>query len=189
MLEVMKNGHKIITDQKKIPPLVAKYRKNGKKIVMTSGSFDMLHIGHCRYLCDAKKFGDVLFVGVDSDKKIRKRKGPDRPVVPEDERIEMLTYVEDIDHVILKKLNHSKWELLKLIRPDVLVTIDETHSVEQLTQLKKFCGKIKILERRATTSTSAKIRLVQIGAEKKITKTISQRLISTMEKMLEELKD
>lgn len=185
----MKNGHKIITDYKKVTPLVEKYRKDGKKIVLTSGSFDMLHIGHCRYLCDARKFGDVLFVGVDNDKKIRTRKGPDRPVVPEDERVEMLTYIEDVDHVVLKSLDQPKWELIKLIRPDVLVAIDETYTKESLEQLKKLCGEIKILGRRATTSTSAKIRLVQIGAEKRITKTISNRLISTMEQMLEELKD
>lgn len=189
MLGVMKNGHKIITDYQKIPALIKKYKSSGKKIVVTSGSFDMLHIGHCRYLCDAKKFGDVLFVGVDGDEKIRSRKGPDRPVVPEDERLEMLTYIEDVDHVVLKNLGKPKWELIKLVKPDVLVTIDETYDKDQLEQLKKLCGEIKILGRRATTSTSAKIRLVQIGAEKKITKTISKRLISTMEKMLEELKD
>ena len=185
----MKNSHKIITDYKKVTPLISKYRKEGKKIVLTSGSFDMLHIGHCRYLCDARKFGDVLVVGVDSDKKIRTRKGPDRPVVPEEERIEMLTYIKDVDHVVLKNLDQPKWELIKLIKPDVLVAIDETYSKESLKQLEKLCGEIKILGRRATTSTSAKIRLVQIGAEKKITKTISNRLLSTMEQMLEELKD
>ena len=173
MLEVMKNGHKIIKDYKKIPSLIKKYKKEGKKIVLTSGSFDMLHIGHCRYLCDAKKFGDILFVGVDGDEKIRNRKGPDRPVVPEEERLEMLTYIEDIDHVVLKNINQPKWELIKLIRPDVLVAIDETYSPDQIAQLEKFCSEIKILGRRATTSTSAKIRLVQIGAEKRITKTIA----------------
>ncbi len=185
----MKNDHKIITDYKKVTPLIDKYRKEGKKIVLTSGSFDMLHIGHCRYLCDARKFGDVLFVGVDSDEKIRSRKGPDRPVVPEDERVEMLTYIEDVDHVVLKNLGQPKWQLIKLIKPDVLIAIEETYSKERLEKIKEFCGEIKILGRRATTSTSAKIRLVQIGAEKKITKTISNRLISTMEQMLEELKD
>jgi len=184
----MKNNHKIITQYKTILPLIREYKKNGKKIVLTSGSFDMLHIGHCRYLHSAKKFGNILFVGVDSDKKIQKRKGMDRPVVPETERLEMLTYIKDVDHVVLKNLDQPKWELIKIIKPDVLVTIDETYNEEQLNKLKKICGKIKILKRKATTSTSAKIRLVQIGAERKITKTISTRMIASMEKILEELK-
>lgn len=185
----MKNGHKIISDYKKIPCLVSKYRKAGKKIVLTSGSFDMLHIGHCRYLCDAKKFGDVLFVGVDGDEKIKNRKGPDRPIVPEDERLEMLTYIKDVDHPVLKNLKEPKWSLIKLIKPDILIAIDETYTRDQLEELEKFCSEVRILGRRATTSTSAKIRLVQIGAEKKVTKTISKRMISTMEKIIEELKD
>lgn len=185
----MKNGHKIITDYRKIPALVKKYRKEGKKIVLTSGSFDMLHIGHCRYLCEAKKFGDVLFVGVDSDKKIKKRKGPERPVVPEEERLEMLTYIEDVGHVVLKKLNQPKWKLIKMVKPDILVAIGETYSKEQLGKLKEVVGEIVIMERRATTSTSAKIRLVQIGAEKRITKTISKKLIAAVEDILQELKD
>ncbi|MCB9813579.1 MAG: adenylyltransferase/cytidyltransferase family protein [Pseudomonadales bacterium] len=184
----MKNGYKITTYEA-IESLVKKYKNAGKKIVLTSGSFDMLHIGHCRYLCEAKKFGDILIVGIDSDKKIRKRKGPDRPVVPENERLEMLTYIEDVDHVIIKELNLPKWKLIKLIRPDVLIAIKETYNQEQLEKLAKYCGKVEILERKATTSTSAKIRLVQIGAEKRITKTISNRLIHTMEKILDELKE
>lgn len=180
---------KILTNYKDIPNLVKKYRKQKKQIVLTSGSFDMLHIGHCRYLCDAKSRGDVLFVGVDSDKKIKKRKGPDRPVVPQDERLEMLTYISQVDHVILKKLSEPKWELIKLVKPDVLIATADTYSSEQKKQLLEYCSEIVVLRRKATTSTSAKIRLVQIGAEKKITKTISNRLIKTIEDILEELKE
>lgn len=183
----MKN--KIITNYKDLPKLIASYRKKKKKIVLTSGSFDMLHIGHCRYLCDAKSHGDVLLVGVDSDNKIKERKGPDRPVVPQDERLEMLTYISQVDHVILKKLSEPKWELIKIIKPDVLIATADTYTPEQKQQLFEFCGKVVVLRRKATTSTSAKIRLVQIGAEKRVTKTISNRLIKTIEDILEELKE
>lgn len=185
----MKNGHKIFTKYDEIPNLVQKYRRQKKKIVLTSGSFDMLHIGHCRYLSQAKKNGDILFVGIDSDEKIRVRKGADRPVVPQDERLEMLTYINSVDHVVLKNISEPKWELIKLIRPDVLITTASTYTPKQKKQLLEFCGKVKVLRRKATTSTSAKIRLVQIGAEKRITKTISTRLIKTIEDILEELKD
>lgn len=185
----MKKPNQIISKYSDIPKLVKKYRKQGKKIVLTSGSFDMLHIGHCRYLCDAKSHGDILFVGVDSDKKIQSRKGLDRPVVPQDERMEMLTYINDVDHVILKKLKEPKWELIRTIKPDVLIATSETYTPTQKKQLLEFCDKVTVLRRKATTSTSAKIRLVQIGAEKKVTKTISKRLISTIEDILGELKD
>jgi len=183
------SNQKIITSYKDIPKIIKKYKKQKKKIVLTSGSFDMLHIGHCRYLCDAKGRGDILFVGVDSDKKINKRKGPDRPVVPQDERLEMLTYINQVDHVVLKKLSEPKWELIKLINPDILIATADTYTKEQKEQLLEFCGKVVVLRRKATTSTSAKIRLVQIGAEKRITKTISKRLVNTIEDILEELKD
>ena len=185
----MKNGKKLVASYADVPKLAKKYRKQKKKIVLTSGSFDMLHIGHCRYLCEAKKHGDVLFVGVDSDEKIRTRKGPDRPVVPQDERMEMLTYIADVDHVVLKKLGEPKWELIKLIQPDILIATADTYTPIQKKQLLEFCGKVVVLRRKATTSTSAKIRLVQIGAEKRVTKTISNRLIGTIEQILEELKE
>jgi D-glycero-beta-D-manno-heptose 1-phosphate adenylyltransferase len=185
----MHNNHKILLNYTQIPKLVKKYHQAGKKIILTAGSFDMLHIGHCRYLCAAKKHGDILFVGVDSDKKIKTRKGPDRPVVPQDERLEMLTYIHDVDHVVLKKLSEPKWELIKLIRPDVLIATADTYTPLQKNQLLEFCKKVVVLRRKATTSTSAKIRLVQIGAEKRITKSISNRLIKTIEEILEELKD
>lgn len=185
----MQNKHKILDSYKQIPQLIEHYRKTGKKIVLTSGSFDMLHIGHCRYLCEAKKHGDILFVGVDSDQKIKKRKGPDRPVVPQEERLEMLTYISDVDHVVLKAVDEKKWGLIKLIQPDTLIATKETYTQKQISELEKFCGQVVALERKATTSTSAKIRLVQIGAEKRITKTISNRLIETVEEILTELKE
>lgn len=149
----------------------------------------MLHIGHGRYLKEAKSHGDVLFVGVDSDEKVRQRKGPDRPVVPENERMEMLTYLKSVDHVILKPATAVKWELIRLVHPDVLVATEETYSTEEIEEVEKLCGKVVVLEAMATTSTSAKIRRVQIGAAKKIGKTISTRLIKAIEDALEELKE
>lgn len=172
-----------------IPELVARYRKQQKTIVLTQGSFDMLHIGHCRYLAEAKRHGDVLIVGVDSDDKIKKRKGPDRPVVPQEERLEMLTYIKPVDAVVLKNVSEPKWELIKLIQPDVLIATTETYTTEQIKQLHDCCGKVIVLDPMATTSTSAKIRLVQMGAAKKMTKTISNKLIKALEEALDELKD
>jgi len=172
-----------------IGKLAKEYRKQGKKIVLTSGTFDMLHIGHGRYLAEAKKYGDVLIVGVDSDEKVRDRKGPDRTIVPEKERIEMLLYLGAVDHVVVKPNSDERWRLIKLVKPDVLVATHKTYTDGDVKALEKFCGKVVVLEPMATTSTSAKLRLVQVGAAKKISKTISTKLVSAIEEVLEELKN
>lgn len=169
-------------------PILAKYRQAGKKIVLTQGSFDMVHIGHARYCEEAKKYGDVLIVGVDSDEKVRARKGADRPVVPQEERLEMLTYLRPVDFVVLKELDAPKLHLIKTVQPDVLIATAETYTPEQIENLEKICGRVIVLDPMATTSTSAKLRRLQIGAAKKIGATMSARLIGAMEEVLQELK-
>ncbi|HNV45384.1 MAG TPA: adenylyltransferase/cytidyltransferase family protein, partial [Candidatus Woesebacteria bacterium] len=77
---------RIIFNPQEIKPIVAEARKKGQKVVLTQGSFDLVHIGHARYCEKAKSFGDLLIVGVDSDEKVRARKGKNRPIVPQDER-------------------------------------------------------------------------------------------------------
>jgi len=185
----MVKSDKVITQAKKIVPIVKKLRAQGKKIVLTQGSFDMVHIGHGRYCAEAKKYGDVLIVGVDSDKKVQKRKGPNRPVVPEEERLEMMTYLSSVDYVVLKELKAPKYNLINLIKPDVLVATDETYNQEQIDHLQTICGEVVVLEPMATTSTSAKLRRLQIGAAKEITKTLSKKFVRVMEEMIEELKN
>ncbi|MBW7955823.1 adenylyltransferase/cytidyltransferase family protein [Patescibacteria group bacterium] len=178
----------MIFEDKEVLPVVKKYRKEGKSIVLTQGVFDLVHIGHARYCQEAKKYGDVLIVGVDSDEKVRHRKGPDRPIVPQEERLEMLTYLRAVDAVVLKELNAVKLNLIKLVQPDVLVATRDTYTDQQLEDLKEFCGRVVVLDPMATTSTSAKIRRLQIGAAKKIGETLSNKLIVTIEEVLKELK-
>jgi D-beta-D-heptose 7-phosphate kinase/D-beta-D-heptose 1-phosphate adenosyltransferase len=178
----------IVLDYAHLQPILTKLRRQKKKIVLTQGSFDMIHIGHGRYLKEAKGFGDVLIVGTDSDSKIRDRKGKGRPVVPEDERLEMLTYLTPVDYVVLKPHQAPKWSLIKLIKPDVLVATQETYSPEDLEKLKQYCGLVVVLDRMATTSTSAKLRRVQIGEAQKIELKLTKRLIGTIEEVLSEFK-
>lgn len=168
---------KIITDLPQLEKIVGSLRHQEKTIVLTQGSFDMAHIGHGRYLQAAKEMGDVLIVGVDSDAKIRYRKGPDRPIVPQEERLEMLTYLTSVDYVILKDLDRPKWELIKSIKPDILVATKETYTAQQIKDLKEFCGQVIVLDPKATTSTSAKIRRIQLN------------IVSKIEILLEELKN
>src|SRR3989344_3379019 len=152
-----------IEDKKKLFNLISALRTIGAKIVLTMGAFDFIHIGHFLYLEKGRQHGDVLIVGVDSDAKVRARKGPERPIVHEDERVRMLTHVRHVDIVTLKRLDDPKWALIKLIRPDTLIATKETYTKEQVKQLKKYCGEIVILEPQATTSTTAKLRRVNIG--------------------------
>lgn len=171
-----------------LPKVLKLLRSEQQSIVLTQGSFDMVHIGHARYLEKAKSYGDVLIVGVDSDEKIKHRKGPNRPVVPQEERLTMLTYLKPVDIVVLKELSLPKWELVKTIQPDVLIATDQTYTPKQLTELKKWCKKIVVLKPMATTSTSAKIRRVQLGIANDLGTALTKRLLHTIEEVLNEFK-
>jgi len=106
--------------RKDLVKIVKDLKAKGKRIVFTNGCFDLLHIGHVRYLEEAKARGDVLVVGVNSDSSVRKLKGPKRPILPEEERAEILSGLGCVDYVTL----FDEIDPLKLItslHPDVLV--------------------------------------------------------------------
>ena len=163
----------------------------GKKIVLTSGTFDLFHPGHARYFRMAKNqvSRGVLVVGVDSDEKVRKRKGPHRPIIPQEERLEIVSHTRYVDVVVLKNPNDEKWALIKLVRPDVLVMSETTkdHPEEELVALREFCGKIVVLKPQATTSTSAKIRLLHVNFGLQVEQLIDNAK-ETVSTYLEELK-
>ena len=138
---VKNNGHSVVLTLAEAKELATELRKKNKKVILTQGSWDMIHVGHARYLAQAKKHGDVLIVGADSDEKIRHRKGKARPVVPEDERLEMLTYLGSVDYVVLKQLEAPKYSLIKAVKPDVLVVIKQNYSDKQIKEIQKFCKK------------------------------------------------
>ena len=99
--------------------IAARLKSEGKKIVFTNGCFDLLHIGHIRYLKEAKKLGDILIVGLNSDASVRRLK-PERPINEESQRAEVLSSLEMVDFVTLFS-EDTPYELIKSIRPDVLV--------------------------------------------------------------------
>jgi len=174
-----------ISDYSRLQELAAHYKALGIKIVLTSGSWDMIHEGHALYLETARSYGDLLIVGVDSDAKIKVRKGPDRPIVPESERLRMLTHLRSVDIVTLKQPESEKWSLIKAIRPDVLVATKETYSDDEIQLLEElYCKEVVIHEPMATTSTSARLRLVQIGLTTKLSKKISEKLPQIINELL-----
>lgn len=153
-------------------------RKNGKTIGLVQGSWDLFHLGHLRYIMKARGLCDFLIISMDNDEKIRKRKGPTRPVIPEDERYEFISMLNIADAVVVKKAQDPKWHLIKTVKPDVLIAIRDTYDDDQLEKLGKYCGRVAILPRQAKTSTSDKIRKITLnsrlrkvdGVEEKVAK-------------------
>jgi rfaE bifunctional protein nucleotidyltransferase chain/domain len=103
-----------------IKSIVTRIKARGKKIVFTNGCFDILHVGHIRYLRKAKKQGDVLIVGLNTDRSVKKIKGKKRPVVPEKARAEVLAALEGVDYVVLFD-EPDPLRLIEALQPDVLV--------------------------------------------------------------------
>lgn len=146
----------------------------GLKVVMTQGSYDLFHVGHKAYLAKAKSFGDLLIVGVDSDEKIRSRKGENRPMVPLDERLDILAGLRGVDVLVVKQLSDPKWALLKTVRPDVLVVSESTKKFDdqEKNALMEFCGEVVVLPPQAQTSTSARIRNFQLEVGSRIKESL-----------------
>jgi D-beta-D-heptose 7-phosphate kinase/D-beta-D-heptose 1-phosphate adenosyltransferase len=90
-----------ITSEQDLLPLLQRHRQEGKRIVMTNGCFDLLHLGHIRYLQEARRQGDLLVVALNSDRSMRAIKGPKRPLIPEEERAEILAALACVDYVVL----------------------------------------------------------------------------------------
>src|SRR5260370_6352188 len=153
-----------VPDYERIRAIVGALRTLGLKVVLTSGSFDILHEGHSMYLEAARHFGDFLIVGLDSDEKIGDRKGPHRPAVPEMERLRMVTHQRGVGLVTLKHLSDERWRLIKTIRPDGLVATAGTYNRAESSDLEEhYCGRGAVLERMGAVCTSARLRRIQLG--------------------------
>lgn len=111
-------------------------RAAGKVVVFTNGVFDLLHVGHVRYLAQARAFGDALIVAINSDRAVRELKGNDRPIVNQDERAEVLSALRDVTQVTIFD-EISPRSLIRELLPDVLVKggdygLDEIHGREEV---------------------------------------------------------
>jgi len=111
---------KKILDSRKIKKLISSLRAKRKKIVFTNGCFDLLHYGHIKYLQDAKKKGDILIVGMNSDSSVKRIKGKMRPVINEKDRLRLVAALESVDYAVLFK-EDTPLKIINLIKPDVLV--------------------------------------------------------------------
>jgi len=109
-----------IKERKELLGLIKDLKRIGKRIVFTNGCFDLLHIGHIRYLEEAKTLGDVLVIGVNGDASVRKIKGPHRPILPVEERAEILSSLECVNYVTIFD-ETDPLELITSLLPNVLV--------------------------------------------------------------------
>jgi D-beta-D-heptose 7-phosphate kinase/D-beta-D-heptose 1-phosphate adenosyltransferase len=98
---------------------VERLRSKNKKIVFTNGCFDILHIGHARYLYAARELGDFLIVAMNSDRSVNALKGPDRPIMNQSERSEMLASLECVDMVVMFD-EDNPMEVIRYLMPDIL---------------------------------------------------------------------
>jgi len=110
---------KKILDREGVKKISAKLRAEGKKIIFTNGCFDILHAGHVRYLKQARKLGDVLVVGLNSDRSVSAIK-PGRPINSEKNRAEVLAALAAVDYVVVFS-EKTPYNLIKILKPDILV--------------------------------------------------------------------
>ena len=152
----------MLVTQTEIIDIVRKGQAEGKSFVVTNGCFDILHVGHVRYLEKTKTFADVLIVALNSDKSVKSIKGESRPINKEEDRAEVLSALKCVDYVVLFD-EDSPIELLLKIKPDVY-TKGADYTVETLPEAKPIMeagGRIEFIsfvEGKSTTSIIDKMR-------------------------------
>lgn len=151
-----------VIEREKLREKVEELKREGRSIVFTNGCFDIIHLGHIRYLREAKSKGDVLIVGLNSDESVRRIKGEKRPLMPEEERAEILASLEMVDFVVLfDELVPD--ELIKLIRPDVHIKGGDYASPDELPEaelVRSLGGEVYIAQGVKGKSTSNLIEVI-----------------------------
>ncbi|WP_141048421.1 D-glycero-beta-D-manno-heptose-7-phosphate kinase [Aliarcobacter cryaerophilus] len=141
-----------------IKTLASKLHSQGKKIVFTNGCFDILHVGHVKYLEVAKSYGDVLILGLNADSSVRKLKGPTRPINTQEDRAYILASLESVDYVVIFE-EETPYELIKLIKPHVLVKGGDYEGKEVVGQdIADELKLVQFVDGKSTTNTIKRIQ-------------------------------
>lgn len=155
-----------IMDWDQLQSRVNKLQLEGKKIAFTNGCFDILHVGHIRYLYQAKDFGDYLVVAINNDHSVKELKGNMRPIINEKERMELIGALEMVDFVTsFSQLTCV--ELLKYIKPDIYVKGGD-YTPENLPEwsiVKSFDGRVELVDEVKGRSTSELLKEIRGGKE------------------------
>jgi len=137
---------RILTLQELIT-LLASVRATGAKLVLTNGTFDILHVGHVRYLEAARALGDILVVGINSDASARGYKGPGRPVIPQDERAEIVAALRCVDYVTIFD-EPTAVHLVQALRPEVYAKggdYDGSKPLPEADAIRAYGGEVQII--------------------------------------------
>jgi len=152
------NSNEHIKNWDEISFIVNGLRKRERKIIFTNGCFDILHIGHIKYLEKAKSFGDVLILGLNSDTSIRKLKGQNRPINTQNDRAYILAALEVVDYVVIFE-EETPYELINLIKPDVLVKGGDYKDKEVIGQnIVKELKIVKFIDGKSSSETIKRIQ-------------------------------
>jgi len=147
---------------KVLEKIVRKLRKAGRKIVLANGCFDLLHVGHIRYLADSKSLGDVLVVGINGDRSVRRLKGRGRPLMPQAARAELISGLGFTDYAVIFQ-EATAGRLLRALRPDVHAKGGDytTNTVPEREIVKSYGGRVAIAGGPKVRSTREVIRKVK----------------------------
>ena len=146
----------------KLAPILENLQKQGQKAVFTNGVFDLLHLGHVTYLQEARKQGDLLVVGLNSDASVRRIKGPLKPLLPLEERAEMLLALSCVDYTTFFE-EDNPYNIIKVLRPNVLVkggdwAIDKIIGGDLVQSWGGKVMNIPVVEGRSTTNLIEMVR-------------------------------
>ena len=152
----------IVDEWRELVPVLAAAATDGRIVAFTNGCFDILHAGHVRYLTAAKKLGDILVVGLNSDESVRKLKGSGRPVNPSADRAEVLAGLRAVDHVVIFGEDTAE-EIVRQLHPDIYVKGGD-YSLDRLPEaaiVASYGGRtvlVPLVEGRSTTNVIRRLR-------------------------------
>jgi rfaE bifunctional protein nucleotidyltransferase chain/domain len=146
---------------KKIIDLCKKFSPE-KKVILATGVFDILHTEHLRFLKKAKSHGDILIVGIESDKRVSQLKGKDRPINPEPKRVKSIAAIDVVDFIFILPNNlgskKGREQLVKSIKPDIYAISANTPFIKEKERImKKFAGRLKVVHPHNPRVSSSKI--------------------------------
>jgi len=196
-LRIIKNTasfeDRFVPEHDELIKLIGELRLMGCTIVFTTGVWDLIHIGHTEYIQNGKKEAAKLYpdsdhvimvVGVDTDELTKQRKGPDRPIVLQDERLEMLGHLRAVD-VLTLQYEHD--QLYKIIDHDVRVISKSTKDLGDLERIKLRCAHVVNLPPQADTSTTARIRRLTLDGTTNVLLKIERGLANLLREAHDEL--
>lgn len=159
-MRTMDSKRKIV-DRGEMPDELLRLRETGKTVVFTNGCFDILHTGHVDYIEFARSQGDVLIIGINSDASVRRNKGGNRPIVPQENRARVLAALESVDYVVVFDEDEPA-QLVEELLPDVLVKgADWSHYVSGREAVEKNGGKVILADLTEGQSTTGIIETIE----------------------------